>query len=111
MKKLLLPTLLVLLSACNSLGLQPAETVDQRIAYSYGVHTAVLQTATVLTKSGTLSKTDAEQVLVLADQSRTLLDAAKAVETTDAATASNKLALATSILTQLQTYLNSKGVK
>jgi hypothetical protein len=111
MKKLLLPFLLVMMSACSSLGLQPAETIDQKIAYSYGIHTAVLQTAAMLAQSGTLSKADAAQVLALADQSRSLLDAAKTIEATDAATASNKLALAASILTQLQTYLNSKGVK
>jgi hypothetical protein len=49
------------------------------------------------------------QVLKLADESRALLDAARAAaKVGDPTTANGKLVLATSILTQLQTYLRSK---
>lgn len=99
------------LHACASLGLAPAQSFDQKLAYAYGTHTAVLQTAGAAVQAGTLSKTDGQTVLNLADESRTLLDSARSLSTTDTTAAGNKLALAVAVLTQLQTYLNSKGVK
>lgn len=101
--------LLLTLVGCASLGLAPAQSFDQKLAYAYGTHTAVLQAAASAVTAKTLSPSDGEQVLKLADESRALLDAAKAAG--DTATGGNKLALATTILTQLQTYLNARGVK
>ena len=100
---------LVTLVACAQLGLSSAKTFDQKLAYAYGTHTAVLQSAAAAVNAKTLSPTDGEEVLKLADESRALLDAAKAAG--DTATGGSKLALATTILTQLQTYLNARGVK
>jgi hypothetical protein len=103
---------LLLLAGCASLGLAPAKSFDDRLAYAYGTHTAVLESATAALKSGAISVDDAQAVLSLADESRTLLDAARAaVGGGDTSTAEGKLALALSVLTQLQTYLQSKGVK
>ncbi len=96
------------LTGCESLGLQPANTFSEKLAYAYGTHTAVLKATTEAVKAGALSGADATQVLSLADQSRQLLDAARAISTSgDANGATTKLVLATAILTQLQTYLQT----
>ncbi len=100
---------LLLLTGCAALGLSSAKTFDQKLAYAYGTHTAVLQAAASAVTAKTLSASDGEEVLKLADESRALLDAAKAAG--DTATGGSKLALAATILTQLQTYLNARGVK
>lgn len=100
---------LMLLAGCAQLGLPAAQTFDQKLAYAYGTHTAVLQAATSAVQAHTLSPSDAEQVLKLADESRGLLDAAKAAG--GSPDGINKLALASSVLTQLQTYLNSRSQK
>jgi hypothetical protein len=101
--------IILLLVGCASLGLAPAQTFDQKLAYAYGTHSAVQQGATQALADKTLSSTDAMQVLKLADESRALLDAARAAaKVGDPTTANGKLVLATSILTQLQTYLRSK---
>ncbi|SRR6266481_4547483 len=102
---------LLLLVACAQLGLQPAQTTDQKIAYAYGVHTAVLETASAEITAKQLTPREGNQILQLADQSRVLLDSAKDLANSDATTAQGKLILATGILTQLQTYLRTKQGK
>lgn len=102
---------LSLITGCASLGLAPADSFDARLAYAYGTHTAVLEAASTAVSAGTLSPKDGKTVLSLAAQSRTLLDSARAVENTDPTTAAGRLTLAVNVLTQIQTYLQSKGVK
>jgi hypothetical protein len=107
-----LPMLAMLLVvACQSLGLAPAQSFDQKLAYAYGTHTAVLQATTTAVNAGSLKAQEGESVLALANQARALLDSARILEATDATTAGNKLALAAGVLTQLQTYLQSRGIK
>lgn len=110
-RNLLASVALLALAACAQLGLAPAQTFDQKLAYAYGTHTAIVASAAQATKTGTLNATDAEHVLTLADQSRQFLDAAHAVETSNVNDASAKLALATAILNQLTIYLQAQGVK
>lgn len=96
------------LVGCSSLGLGPAQSLDQKIAYAYGTHTAVLEAATSAVNSNALSVDDAKQVLILADQSKQLLDAGRVAErANDTATANSKITLAVTVLAQLQTYLNN----
>ncbi len=111
MKNFLFAILLVGLSACQSLGLAPADTLDSKIAYAYGIHTAVLQSAGDLTTTGVLTKADDFALLKSADSAKEFLDSAVLLENIDATSAGNKLVLATAILTELQTYLRSKGAK
>jgi len=68
-----------LLVACQSLGLAPAKSLSDRLAYGYGTLSAVEFAAADATNAGELSKADAQTVLKLADQSRTLLDGAKSL--------------------------------
>lgn len=105
----ILALLLLLVSACAQLSLAPADTFDKKLAYAYGTHTAVLQSAASAVTHKDISKEDGQQVLKLADESRTLLDAAQSLSASgDLTGANSKLVLATAILTQLQTYLRSK---
>lgn len=66
-----------------------------------------METATVGIANRTLNFPEGRQVLMLADQSRLLLDAAKVIVSTggDTGTALAKLTLATQVLDQLQLYL------
>ena len=99
-----------LLAACAQLGLQTADTFDKKLAYAYGTHTAVQNATSNRINQHQLTAADGEAVLKLADDSRILLDAAKA--TGDPTEAASKLALAMSVLTQLQAYLDTRqGVK
>ena len=97
----LITAALSLIAGCASLGLTPADSFDARLAYAYGTHTAVLQAASAAVNAGTLSKKDGSAVLTLGEQSRTLLDSARAVEGTDPTTAAGRLALAVNILSHL----------
>lgn len=104
------PLLVLFLVGCASLGLAPAQTLNQKIAYAYGTHKAVLEATTASVAAGKISSTDATQVLKLADDSGVLLDAATSLAASgDTTGAANKLALATAALTALQTFLNSHG--
>lgn len=108
-RKLYLALLLFVCAACAQLGLAPAQSFDQKLAYAYGTVTAVTQAATAALNSKDITSADAEQILRLRDESRSILDAAKVASSVgDTTTANGKLLLATSILTQLQAYLNSR---
>lgn len=103
---------LVLLAACSSIGVQPARSFDQQLAYAYSSHTAVLDSASNALEAGDLTVEDSEAVLQLADQSRALLDSARlAAGAGDITTAEGRLALATNVIEQLLAYLRTRGVK
>jgi len=101
--------LLWLLTACTSVGLQPAQSFEQRLAYAYGMHTAVLTATANAVEAGQLDNEDAAAVLRLSDEARAALDASRlAAQAGSMTTAESRLALATSILTELQKYLNER---
>ncbi len=108
MRKLNLAWACLLLAGCTALGLAPAQSLDDRLAYAYATHTAVLDAAATAVNAGELSSADGEWVLVLADESRLILDAVRsAAEDGDVSTAEGRLALASNILLQLQDYLRT----
>lgn len=114
MRKLLfVPVMLAVvacLAACPGLGLQPAGTFKEKLAYAYSTHTALQNAAASSLAAHEITSADAEAVLKIADESRQVLDAAKVADSAgDPKTAEGRLLLATSILEQLQTYLRSKG--
>jgi hypothetical protein len=101
--------LLVCLAGCAQLGLAPAQNFDQKLAYAYGVHTAVVQATTSALDAKTVKSLDATRLFTLAEQARQLLDGAKLASAGgDITTANQRLSLATSILAEVQTYLRSK---
>jgi len=102
---------LLMLVGCAQAGLQPAQNFEQSLAYGYASVTSARLSAANAVKAGTIKKEDAQEVLALTDQARTLLDGARAIRVSDLKTAQAKLALATQVLTQLSAYLNARGVK
>lgn len=102
----------VSLQGCEQLGIRQAKTFNENAAYALAQTTALREAATESLELGQLSVGDAEYVLKLTDQSRALIDAAQlAYAGGDIATAEGRLQLVIGVLTQVQTYLNSKGVK
>lgn len=109
----LVATLLAVSSlyGCAALGVAPAQSFDEQLAYAYGVHTAIEESAAAAKTTGALTTAEAQATLKLADQSRALLDSAHVLEAVNTASAGSELALATGVLTQLQQYLAARGVK
>ncbi len=99
----------LLMAGCAQLGLAPASSFDERLAYAVSQNAAVRQTAAVSLEQGEISLEDAQYVLKLTDESRKLLDAARlASGVGDVSTAEGRLSVAVSVLTNLQAYLRSK---
>lgn len=110
MHKLAIIPLLLLIAACGSLGLAPASTFEERLAYAVSQNAAVRQAAAVSVERNELSIDDAKRVLKITDEVRTALDAARlAAGAGDVSTAEGRLQLATSILVNLQDYLRSRA--
>lgn len=104
--------LCALLTGCASLGLTPAKTLSERLAYSYGAQIAVQEAATRGLNAGTLSSADGEYVLKVSDETRVLLDAARiASGNGDVTTAEGRLALAISILDELEAWLTARATQ
>lgn len=102
-------SLLFLLTSCASVGLQPATTVDERIAYAVSQNAAIRQTAANSLDAGDIQLADAQYVLKTTDETRAFLNAAKdASGAGDIKTAEGRLLVATNVLTALQTYLRTK---
>jgi hypothetical protein len=109
-RKLAIVPLLFLLTACASLGLAPASSFDERLAYAVSQNAAVRETAAVSLERKEISVDDARRVLKITDEVRTALDAARlAAGSGDVSTAEGRLQLATSILINLQAYLRSRA--
>ena len=110
MRKVLFLPLILVLAACGSLGLAPASTFDERLAYAVSQNAAVRETAAVSVERKEISVDDARRVLKITDEVRTALDAARlAAGAGDVSTAEGRLQLATSILVNLQAYLRSRA--
>lgn len=106
---ILLPLLLLLplMNACSALGLAPAQSSDESIAYGYGLYTAVEQGLSAAVAAHQVTKSTAIAVDQKAGDARGLLDAARAAETVNPSGAATNLATATQILTALQAWLNN----
>lgn len=126
MKKLILFATVAVLAACTALGGAPADTFMKRSAAAALTVQTVAETATAALKAGKLSKGDAENVVTTG---RVALDGIRVaqmlylsacpllpkVETSDpkctAPAAENKLSAMLTILTALQSYVATQGVK
>lgn len=110
MRKFAIFPLLFLLVACGSLGLAPASSFEERLAYAVSQNAAVREAAALSVERKELSIDDAKRVLKITDEVRTALDAARlAAGAGDVSTAEGRLQLATSILVNLQAYLRSRA--
>jgi hypothetical protein len=98
--------LVVSMSGCTTPGLTQASSFSQKAAYTLGMHTAVLDSTTQALELGDITSEDATRVLKVADEARRGIDAALLASSVgDVSTAEGRLQLATSLLTELQTYL------
>lgn len=106
-----IPALLALLIVgCASLGLAPASTFEERLAYAVTQNAAVRTAAANSLDAGDIGVDDAKRVLAVTDQVRTALDAARlATNAGDVETAEGRLQLATALLLELQRYLRSQS--
>lgn len=101
-----------IVAGCQSLGLAPADTFEEKLAYAYGTHAAVQIAAARALDAKEISSDDGTTLLQLADESRVLLDAARLANSAgDTSTAEGKLLLASTVLTQLETYLRARATK
>jgi hypothetical protein len=109
-RKLAIVPILLLLTACASLGLAPTSSFEERLAYAVSQNAAVRKAAAVSVERKEISVEDARRVLKITDEVRTALDAARlAAGAGDVSTAEGRLQLATSILVNLQAYLRSRA--
>lgn len=103
---------ILLLAACAQLGLEAPQTFEERLAYAYSQNAAIRTSAAQALKAGTITKSDAQQVLTTTDTARAALDESRKFQVAgDTSTALGKLTMASSLLTTVQTFLTSKGVK
>lgn len=100
------------LQGCAALGLQDSKSFSQDYAYALSQTTALRSAAAQALDARQISIADAEYVLRLTDQSRAYLDTAQQVYTAgDALKGKTQLELATSVLLQLQSFLNARASK
>lgn len=117
---------LAVLAACAQLGLQTPDTFEKKAAAAIVTVQTVAESATAALVAGKLSKTDAENVVSTGRASLQAIMVAQQlyyaacplraqIETSDPAckapAAENKLAATLVILTTLQSYLATQGVK
>lgn len=107
MKSLFLSVLFVLLSACSAMGVAPASSPSQAVAYGYGEVAALRQQADNGLQSGAISTATAQQVLALTDKARSALDVTEVAINAGAPdnTVASDLQIATSLITQIQALL------
>jgi len=108
MKKLLVGMLFVVLAGCSSLGLTPATSPSQGLAYSYGTVAAIRSSAAAALTAGTITTAQGQQVLDLTDKARAALDAGELVAVsapTNTTGIVGYLTTATELLTQAQALL------
>jgi|SRR5882672_70298 len=109
---------------CAALGLQPATTFEDKLAYAYGQVTAARKGALAIIQArcpneaslATLpcqsAAKDGQHIQAMADQARTGLDQAKNYAALGNLTQANaQLQLESAALQALSTYLTSQGVK
>ncbi len=100
-----LPLVLLLLSACASLGLQTPKTFNERLAAGYVSVTAARDTAATLLTAGKITAGDAQNVQQQADNARSGLDIARSVHETNPAAGDDKLTAILAGLNALSAYL------
>jgi len=100
--------LLVMLTACQTLGVATPQTFNERLAAGYTTVTAARDTTATLLTSGKLSASDAQNTQAQLDNARTGLDLAREIHATNPPAGDAKLDAIVTGLTALQAYLQSR---
>ena len=99
-------------AGCEQLGMAKPVTFDDKLAYAYATNTSIREASSEALRAGQITGADMREVLQINDQARALLDSAKlAFAAGDTVGANNKLVLVTTILTEIQTFLRTRGLK
>jgi hypothetical protein len=124
-KALLALAIAIPLAGCAYLGLQTADTFNQKLAYAYGQVTAARKGATsvitascptlappVQTDACKAAVVDGKHIQAMADEARQGLDLAKTYAAAGNVQQANvQLQLESAALTALSTYLASRGIQ
>lgn len=100
--------LLVILTACTTIGVPAPQTFNERLAAAYSTVTAARDTTATLLTSGKLTAADAQNVNTQCDNLRSALDVARTLRITDPVEADSRLSATIAALTALQSYLESR---
>ena len=99
---------LMILSACATLGLPTANSFSEKVAVSYATVEGVTRSTTDLLNAKAISVGDAENVLAQAKNAIAGIDLAKSMSKTDMTAADAKLNAVRTILVALQAYITTK---
>lgn len=112
MKKFITILSLAVATGCAQMGVAPPQSLDEGLAYVESQVTALETSAAQAVTVGALKPAVASSILSIGDQATAAIKSAKAAESVgDTSTAQGKLALATSLLSQLTAALTAAGVK
>ena len=101
--------LLAFIAACATAT--TPDTFNKKVAAAYITVETVADTANAALKAGKISKDDAANVVATSRAALQAIDVAKIVYTSNAQAGEDKLAAALAVLTALQAYLATQGVK
>lgn len=101
--------LLILLTACQTLGIATPQTFNQRLAAGYATVTGVRDTTAALLTANKLSVADAQNVQTQADTARTGLDLARQLHATNPPAGDAKLDAVVTGLAALEAYLSTRS--
>ena len=111
MKKLFYSPIIVvlmILSACATLGLPTAEKFGDKVALSYAAVAGVTRSTTILLNAKKISVDDADNVIAQAKNAVAGIDLAKSMAKTDMTAADAKLNAVRTILVALQAYITTQ---
>lgn len=112
LRKLSILPLLLILAACQSLGLAPADTFEKGWSYAQAHTTGLRDTCTRALDAHKIGSGDMEYCIATADRSRDMLALARAAHASgDISTAHGRLALVSGVLNELEQYLITRGVQ
>lgn len=96
---------LQLLAGCASLGLVEPQTFEDRIAYAYTLYTGVLEATAASLDAGRMTSEQGERIAQMGDDAQALLDSARRIHAAgDTEAATRQMALAITVLNELQLY-------
>lgn len=100
---------LILLSACASLALPPAQNFTGRLAYAYAQNTGAREAGAKALDAGKITADDARYTLRVTDEARVLIDAAGAAYAAgDVQSAEGRLTLVLATLDSINAYLDAR---
>ena len=103
---------MVSVTACGYLGIQPATSPPEGLAYGYATVATIRTSASQALQAHTITVVTAQKILADTDAIRVALDAGEAATASGNPTsATGALATATSLIATLQSYLIAQGVK